>query len=114
MSAVPPSIPPSATRRFFARAVNVSPRNEFKRATSLTALSLLCALLCLKAGCKRSLSTHSALHGLQGYWEGGGAGGIKCSIAITNTSLDFYSRTDFWYKATFTLPAGTDPKSVRE
>ena len=42
-----------------------------------------------------------------------GATNFKCSITITGNSLNFYSRTDFWHKATFTLPAGTDPKQLR-
>ena len=50
---------------------------------------------------------------LQGHWEGGGAGGIKCSITITGNSLHFYSRPDFWYETTFTLPSDTNPQQLR-
>src|SRR5262245_8583769 len=82
-----------------------------------TALSLLlpCVLLCLLAlaGCATRPTTPARLQRIQGYWEGGGAGGIKCSITITGNSLHFYSRTDFWYRTTFTLPADTDPQQLR-
>ena len=86
-----------------------------ERAPGFTALSLLlpCVLLCLQAGCKNNQPTAAALQRFQGYWDGGGAGGIKCSIAITGNALHFYSRTDFWYETTFTLPAGTDPQQLR-
>ncbi len=47
---------------------------------------------------------------LQGYWEGEGAGG-KCSINITGNSLLYRAGTN-WWKATFTLPAGTDPEQL--
>ena len=49
---------------------------------------------------------------LQGSWDGDGPGG-KCSITITGNTLHFHARTDFWYKATFTLPAGTGPQQLR-
>src|SRR5690349_18262806 len=45
---------------------------------------------------------------LQGSWEGGGAGG-KCSITIVGNSLHYRAGTN-WWKTTFTLPAGTDPR----
>ena len=88
---------------------------NLKRVTGVTApsLLLLCVLLCLQAGCKTSQPNTAALRRLQGHWEGGGAGGIKCSITITGNSLHFYSRPDFWYETTFTLPAGTHPQQLR-
>ena len=55
--------------------------------------------------------TAAGLKSLQGYWEGDGSGG-KCSITITGNSLYYYGRTDFWFKTTFTLPAGTDPQQL--
>ena len=62
--------------------------------------------------CQSTLTrTAAELKSLQGYWEGDGAAG-KCSITITGNSLYFYVRTDFWYKTTFTLPAGTDPQQL--
>jgi hypothetical protein len=90
-------------------------KTALKPMVGSTALSLflLCALLCLQAGCKTSQPTTTELRRLQGHWDGGGAGGVKCSITITGNSLHFYSRTDFWYKTTFTLPAGTDPQQLR-
>ena len=55
--------------------------------------------------------TAAELKGLQGYWEGDGSGG-KCSITITGNSLYYYGRPDFWFKTTFTLPAGTAPQQL--
>jgi len=88
---------------------------NLKRVTGVIAPSLLlpCVLLCLQPGCKTSQPNTAALRRLQGHWEGGGAGGIKCSITITGNSLHFYSRPDFWYETTFTLPAGTNPQQLR-
>ena len=56
--------------------------------------------------------TAAELKRLQGYWEGVGAQS-NTSITITGNSLHYYSRTDFWFKTTFTLPAGTDPQQLR-
>lgn len=47
---------------------------------------------------------------LQGHWEGEGAGG-KCSITITGNSLHYRAGTN-WWKTTFTLPAGTNPRQL--
>jgi len=84
-----------------------------KGALPFTMVSLLmpCLLLCLQAAGTSHPATASELQRLQGYWEGDGAAG-KCSITITNNSLYFYARTDFWFKTTFALPAGTDPKQL--
>src|SRR4026209_1230850 len=86
-----------------------------KGTLAFTVVSLLmpCLLLCLQAGCTTRPPTASELElqRLQGYWEGDGAAG-KCSITITGNSLHFYARPDFWYKTTFALPAGTDPKQL--
>ena len=38
----------------------------------------------------------------------------KCTMTITNNSIHFQgANTNEWYKTTFTLPAGTDPKQMR-
>ena len=62
----------------------------------------------------RSTPTRTAaeLNRLQGYWQGEGGPG-KTSITITGNSLYYYARPDFWFKTTFTLPAGTDPQQLR-
>ena len=49
---------------------------------------------------------------LQGYWVGVGSES-NTSITITGHSFHYHSRTDFWFKTTFTLPAGTDPQQLR-
>ena len=74
------------------------------------ALALSLAAL-LAAGQSTPAQTAAELKPLHGYWEGEGAGG-KCSITITGNSLYYYGRTNFWFKTTFTLPAGTDPQQL--
>jgi hypothetical protein len=52
----------------------------------------------------------------QGNWEGDGREGngprFKCSIAITGNALHFFRDTNYWFKTTFTLPAGTAPQQL--
>jgi len=74
--------------------------------------ALALSLAALFTACQSTPTPIDAeLKPLQGYWEGEGAGG-KCSITITGDSLYYYGRTDFWFKTTFTLPAGTYPKQL--
>src|SRR5947208_15608939 len=72
-------------------------------ALSLTALFTAC----------RSTPTPTApeLKSLQGYWQGERPAG-NISINITGNSLNYYARPDQWFKTTFTLPAGPDPKQL--
>lgn len=93
-------------------------RHRMKKAPNhrflLGALAL--SLAALFTGCQSTPArTAAELKPLQGYWEGFllGATNFKCSITITGNSLYHYARTDFWQKATFTLPAGTEPKQLR-
>jgi uncharacterized protein (TIGR03067 family) len=73
--------------------------------------ALALSLAALFTGCPSTPTLIAAeLKPLQGYWEGEGAGG-KCSITITGNSLHYRAGTS-WYKATFTLPAGTDPQQL--
>ena len=71
------------------------------------------SLMALFTAC-RSTPTQIApeLKSLQGYWQGEGPAG-NISINITGNSLNYYARPDQWFKTTFTLPAGTDPKQLR-
>ncbi len=74
--------------------------------------ALALSLAALFTACQSTpAQTAAELKPLQGYWEGEGAGG-KCSLTITGNSLYYYGRTDFWFKTTFTLPAGTDPQQL--
>ena len=57
------------------------------------------------------MRTAAELRRLQGYWERDGAGS-KCSITITDNSLHYYERPDFWFETTFTLPTGTEPQQL--
>ena len=36
----------------------------------------------------------------------------RVTITITGNSLHFHRDTNFWFKTTFTLPAGTDPQEL--
>jgi uncharacterized protein (TIGR03067 family) len=67
--------------------------------------------------------TTAELQLLQGTWEGtweeAGVGDQppvkspeKITITITGNSLHYHRNTNFWFKTTFTLPAGTDPKQL--
>ena len=52
---------------------------------------------------------------LQGTWEGvlvGDKAQQKTTITVTGNSLHFHRDTNFWFKTTFTLPAGKDPKQL--
>src|SRR5437773_12482391 len=91
---------------WFRHLMKKTPNGQFLSAAialSLAALFTAC----------RSTPTQTApeLKSLQGYWQGeGGAGSI--SINITGNSINYYARPDQWFKTTFTLPAGTDPKQL--
>ena len=93
-------------------------RITFRTAHGFTAASLLmsCVFLCLQAGCKTPPPTVTELQRLQGTWEGavvGGRSNDKVTITIAGDSLHFHRDTNFWFKTTFTLPAGKDPKELR-
>src|SRR5688572_23755891 len=52
---------------------------------------------------------------LQGKWEGATVGDPspqKITITITGDSLHFHRDTNFWFKTTITLPAGTEPRRL--
>ena len=50
------------------------------------------------------------LEPLQGHWEGDGAGG-RCHIDVTGNTLRYRAGTN-WWKTTFILPAGTEPRQL--
>ena len=87
-------------------------KTTLKESLGVTVIALLlpCVLVGLLAGCATHPPIAAELKPLQGYWEGEGAGG-KCSITITGSSLH-YRVGNNWYKTTFTLHAGTDPKQL--
>ena len=65
-------------------------------------------------GACQSTPTRTAeeLKSLQGYWVGVGESSGE-SITVTGHSLHYHRDTNFWFKTTFTLLAGTDPKVLR-
>ena len=54
------------------------------------------------------------LQRLQGTWQGFMVGHENATITITisSNSLHFHRDASFWFKTTFTQPAGTDPKQL--
>jgi len=62
-----------------------------------------------------STAADSAL--LQGKWEGvevGREGSGTCTLTVSGDTMHFQSwNKDEWYKATFTLPAATNPKQLK-
>lgn len=83
-----------------------------KERTGLLLYAALALLIALPFTACRSTSTPTArdLKPLQGSWEGEGAGG-KCSLTIIGNSLHYRAGTN-WWKTTFTLPSGTDPRQL--
>ncbi|HEX6903899.1 MAG TPA: hypothetical protein VF789_29580 [Thermoanaerobaculia bacterium] len=81
----------------------------FKRALSVTAFCLFMLYLPIYAQ-----GAGTASQPLEGTWEGFmvGAESRKITITITGNSLHFHRDTNFWFKTTFTLPAGADPKQL--
>jgi uncharacterized protein (TIGR03067 family) len=62
-----------------------------------------------------STAADSAL--LQGKWEGvevGREGSGTCTLTVSGDTMHFQgSNKDEWYKATFNLPTGTNPKQLK-
>lgn len=59
--------------------------------------------------------TAPGLQPLQGTWEGvmvGDKSQAKVVITITGNSLHFHRDTNFWFRTTITLPAGTHPAQL--
>ena len=59
--------------------------------------------------------TAAELQLLEGKWEGvtvGDPSPQKITITITGDSLHFHRDTNFWFKTTISLPAGTEPRRL--
>ena len=91
--------------------MNLSRRDWCAAAGAIRLLALPCLLFLLQVACTTLAQTAPNQRHLQGFWEGDGPPG-RISLTITGSSLHFYVRTDFWYEATFTLPAGTAPQQL--
>ncbi len=72
----------------------------------------LLLMLVLTACQSASVRPASDLRPLQGYWEGQGPGGDFFSVTISENSLFYQSREDFWFDTTFTLPPATGPDQL--
>jgi uncharacterized protein (TIGR03067 family) len=87
--------------------------------TALAIITLLVpgALICAQDASTSTKPTREQTGPLQGTWEGVEAGHEnegKCAVTITGNAMHFQGAdTNEWYKTTFTLPAGTDPKQLR-
>ncbi len=71
--------------------------------------------LAADANCAVDLPSTPELQLLQGTWEGvdvGDPSNQKITITITGNSLHFHRDTNFWFKTTFTLSAGAEPKQL--
>lgn len=80
-----------------------------KGSTSFTVASLVVPLL-LVAALQLLPPTTEEL--LQGNWEGKGPAG-RIWVTIEEDTLRFFARDDFWYEATFVVPAGKFPPELR-
>src|SRR5687767_12629863 len=77
--------------------------------------ALAFSLATLVTACATHPTAASELPRLQGTWEGavvGDKSNQKISITITGDSLHFHRDTNFWFKTTFTLPAGKNPQEL--
>lgn len=88
-----------------------------KIALAVTTLSILMpwGLLCSQVAGPTNQPTAAELQPLQGTWEGvmaGNESGRQITVAITGNSLYFHRDENFWFKTTFTLPAGTYPQQL--
>lgn len=75
-----------------------------------------CTHICAQDGSTPVQPLTEQSQALQGSWEGvevGREGEGKCTITITGNSIHFKgSNKNEWYKATFTVPPGTDPRQL--
>jgi uncharacterized protein (TIGR03067 family) len=94
-------------------------KTALKQSLRFTVLSLLLpgVLLLIQTGCTANSSRASELLRLQGSWQGvqlGEKSDDKIAITITGNSLHYHSlNSTSWWKASFTLPAGTTPQQLR-
>ncbi len=87
-------------------------------ALALAAFSIAtpCTLSWGEEPAKPAAPAEEAAKALQGTWEGvevGREGAGKCTLTISGNTLHFQGAVPAeWYKGTFELPAGTDPKQL--
>jgi uncharacterized protein (TIGR03067 family) len=89
-------------------------RNESSR-YALISLLIPSLLGGLQSGCAHRPPTASQLERLQGTWVGGVVGektDAKYTVTISGDSFHFHRDPEFWFRTTFTLPAGTDPQQL--
>ncbi len=86
-----------------------------RTALAVMALSILtlCSLLCAQ----ETVAAGGEQQELEGKWEGVEVGHEtdgKCTMTVSGSSIHFQgANKNEWYKATFALPPGTDPKQLR-
>jgi len=80
------------------------------------ALSGLCLLALVQAGCARRPGPPTALQALQGTWSGivvNGPPKERYTIRVAGDSFHFHRDTNFWFETTITLPPGTEPQQLQ-
>lgn len=90
-------------------------KSTIKTAIAL-ALTLIFPDLCAQEAAAPAVQGADQSKVLQGIWEGvevGREAQGKCTMTITGSSIHFQGgNKDEWYKATFALPTGTEPKQL--
>ena len=79
------------------------------------AISGLCLLAVLQAGCDSRPSAPTPLQQLQGTWSGVVANEpskARYTIRIAGDSFHFHRDTNFWFETTIQLPPGTEPQQL--
>jgi uncharacterized protein (TIGR03067 family) len=79
------------------------------------ALSGLCLLGVLQAGCASRPSAPTPLQQLQGTWSGVVANEPskdRYTIRVAGDSFHFHRDTNFWFETTIQLPPGTEPQQL--
>ena len=82
---------------------------------SSLAVSGLCLLAVLQAGCASRPSAPTPLQQLQGTWSGVVANEPskdRYTIRVAGDSFHFHRDTNFWFETTIQLPSGTEPQQL--
>lgn len=79
------------------------------------AISGLCLLGVLNAGCTSRPSAPTPLQQLQGTWSGVVANepsNARYTIRVAGDSFHFFRDTNFWFETSIQLPPGTEPQQL--
>ena len=79
------------------------------------AISGLCLMAVLQAGCASRPAAPTSLQQLQGTWSGVVANEStkdRYTIRVAGDSFHFHRDTNFWFETTIQLPSGTEPQQL--